>query len=72
MKPIRARVREMVHEVCPDVQETIKWSSPFFDYKGQMMCAIAAFKQHCAFGVWKGRVCTTTKELTLKSPLSFS
>lgn len=52
-KPILTRVREMVHDACPDVQETIKWGSPFFDYKGQMMCAIAAFKQHCALIFWK-------------------
>jgi uncharacterized protein YdeI (YjbR/CyaY-like superfamily) len=52
-KPILTRVREIVHEACPDVQETIKWGSPFFDYKGQMMCAIAAFKQHCALIFWK-------------------
>ena len=52
-KPILTRVREMVHEACPEAQETIKWGSPFFDYKGQMMCAIAAFKQHCALIFWK-------------------
>jgi uncharacterized protein YdeI (YjbR/CyaY-like superfamily) len=52
-KPILIRVREMVHAACPDVEETIKWGSPFFDYKGQMMCAIAAFKQHCALIFWK-------------------
>lgn len=52
-KPIITRVREMVHEACPDAEETIKWSSPFFDYKGQMMCAVAAFKQHCALIFWK-------------------
>jgi len=52
-KPILTRAREMVHAACPDVQETIKWGSPFFDYKGQMMCAIAAFKQHCALIFWK-------------------
>lgn len=52
-KPILTRVREMVHEACPEVQETIKWGSPFFDYKGQMMCAIAAFKKHCALIFWK-------------------
>jgi uncharacterized protein YdeI (YjbR/CyaY-like superfamily) len=52
-KPILERVREMVHEACPDVVETIKWSSPFFDYKGQMMCAMAAFKEHCAIIFWK-------------------
>ena len=52
-KPIIARVREMVHAACPDVEETIKWGSPFVDYKSQMMCAVAAFKQHCALIFWK-------------------
>ena len=52
-KPILERTREMVHEACPDVVETIKWSAPFFDYKGQMMCAMAAFKEHCSLIFWK-------------------
>jgi uncharacterized protein YdeI (YjbR/CyaY-like superfamily) len=52
-KPILLRVREMVHEACPEVVETIKWSSPFFDYNGQMMCAMAAFKEHCSLIFWK-------------------
>jgi uncharacterized protein YdeI (YjbR/CyaY-like superfamily) len=30
----------------------MKWSMPHFDYKG-VMCGMAAFKQHCAFGFWK-------------------
>jgi len=52
-KPILERIREMVHEACPNVVETIKWSSPFFDYNGQMMCAMAAFKEHCSIIFWK-------------------
>jgi uncharacterized protein YdeI (YjbR/CyaY-like superfamily) len=52
-KPILIRIREMVHAACPDVVETIKWRSPFFDYKGQMMCAMAAFKEHCSLIFWK-------------------
>ena len=52
-KPILVRVREMVHEACPEVEERIKWSSPFFDYNGQMMCGIAAFKEHCSLIFWK-------------------
>lgn len=52
-KPILIRIRAMVHDACPDVNETIKWSSPFFDYKGQMMCAMAAFKEHCSIIFWK-------------------
>lgn len=51
-KPILAHLRELVHEACPDVEETMKWSSPFFDYKGAL-CNMAAFKAHCSFGFWK-------------------
>jgi hypothetical protein len=52
-KPILTRVREMVHEACPDAEEKMKWSAPFFDYKGQMMCGMAAFKEHCSLIFWK-------------------
>ena len=51
-KPILKHLRKVVHAGCPDVVETIKWSMPHFDYKG-MMCGMAAFKEHCAFGFWK-------------------
>lgn len=52
-KPILCHLREVVHTGCPDVEETIKWGFPHFEYKG-MLCSMAAFKQHCAFGFWKG------------------
>lgn len=55
-KPILEHFREIVHHACPDVEEKIKWSMPFFDYRGEMMCHIAAFKQHCAIGFWKGAI----------------
>ena len=51
-KPILTHLRELVHQACPDVVETKKWSFPHFDYKG-MMCSMAAFKEHCAFNFWK-------------------
>lgn len=51
-KPILDHIRALVHEACPDVIETKKWSFPHFDYKG-MMCSMASFKEHCAFGFWK-------------------
>jgi uncharacterized protein YdeI (YjbR/CyaY-like superfamily) len=53
-KPILTHLREVVHAACPEVEETMKWSSPHFDYKGEMMCGMAAFKEHCRFGFWKG------------------
>lgn len=51
--PILSRLREIVHETCPEVEETIKWSFPHFDYRGPL-CGMSAFKTHCAFGFWKG------------------
>jgi uncharacterized protein YdeI (YjbR/CyaY-like superfamily) len=53
-QPILNHIREVVHSACPEVEETMKWSSPHFDYKGGIMCAMAAFKEHAAFGFWKG------------------
>ena len=52
-KPILTHLRKVVHAACPGVEETMKWSAPHFDYKGEMMCGMAAFKAHCAFGFWK-------------------
>jgi hypothetical protein len=52
-QPILKQLRTVVHSACPDVQETMKWSLPHFDYKG-IFCAMAGFKQHCTFGFWKG------------------
>ncbi len=49
-QPILHHMREMFHKACPEAVEEIKWSMPFFVYKGQMMANIAAFKQHCSLG----------------------
>ena len=51
-RPILAHLRELVHTAVPDVEETMKWSSPHFDYKG-IFCGMSAFKQHVGFGFWK-------------------
>jgi uncharacterized protein YdeI (YjbR/CyaY-like superfamily) len=51
-RPILIHFRKLVHTACPDVEETMKWSFPHFDYKG-MMCSMASFKSHCALGFWK-------------------
>jgi uncharacterized protein YdeI (YjbR/CyaY-like superfamily) len=51
-KPILTHLRELVHEVCPEVVETLKWGMPSLEYKG-LLCGFAAFKQHCTFGFWK-------------------
>ena len=55
-QPILKHIRELVHEVCPDVKELMKWSFPHFDYKDTMFCSMAAFKQHAVFGFWKASI----------------
>lgn len=52
-KPILSHLREVVHAAVPDVEETLKWSMPAFMHHG-ILCGMAAFKQHCAFNLWKG------------------
>jgi uncharacterized protein YdeI (YjbR/CyaY-like superfamily) len=52
-KPILIHLRDIVHSACPDVEEKMKWSFPHFDYKGEMLCSMASFKQHAVFGFWK-------------------
>jgi uncharacterized protein YdeI (YjbR/CyaY-like superfamily) len=51
-EPILRHLRELIHKGCPGVEETIKWSRPFFQYKGVILCNISAFKEHCSFGFW--------------------
>lgn len=50
-QPILEHLRELFHKGCPRVEEAIKWSMPFFTYKGQLFGHIAGFKQHCSFGL---------------------
>lgn len=52
-QPILAHVRALVHEACPEVEETIKWGMPTFVHAGGILCGMAAFKQHASFGFWK-------------------
>lgn len=53
-RPVLVHLRAIVHAACPEVEETMKWSFPHFDYRGGMMCAMASFKAHCVFGFWNG------------------
>lgn len=52
-RPILEHVRALVHEGCPGVEETMKWSMPTFVHAGGILCGMAAFKQHASFGFWK-------------------
>ncbi|MEO7175351.1 MAG: YdeI/OmpD-associated family protein, partial [Saprospiraceae bacterium] len=44
--------RALVHAANPEIQETIKWGMPFYEYK-RPCCSMASFKKHVAFGFWK-------------------
>lgn len=51
-KPILKHLRGIVHEGCPQCEETIKWGMPAFTHHG-IVAIIASFKAHCAFVLWK-------------------
>jgi uncharacterized protein YdeI (YjbR/CyaY-like superfamily) len=61
-QPILTHLRELVHKACPEVEETVKWGFPHFDYKG-VLCSMAAFKSHCAFGFWKSALMKDSKKV---------
>ncbi len=50
-RPILRRLRALVHRGCPKVVEDMKWGFPHFLHEG-MLCSMASFKAHCAFGFW--------------------
>jgi uncharacterized protein YdeI (YjbR/CyaY-like superfamily) len=54
-QPILEYLREIVHSASPKIEEVMKWSFPHFEYKGNI-CSMASFKEHCAFGFWKGSI----------------
>jgi uncharacterized protein YdeI (YjbR/CyaY-like superfamily) len=51
-RPILTHLRALVHAACPAAMETIKWGMPHFEHAGSILCMMAAFKGHCAFGFW--------------------
>jgi len=65
-QPILIHLRQLIHDTVPEIQETMKWSMPFFDLKGPV-CQMAAFKQHCTFGLWKGALLPDPDNLLEKS-----
>jgi uncharacterized protein YdeI (YjbR/CyaY-like superfamily) len=51
-RPILEKIRALFHGACPDIDETMKWSFPHFEFCG-IVGSMAAFKQHATFGFWK-------------------
>jgi uncharacterized protein YdeI (YjbR/CyaY-like superfamily) len=54
-QPILNRVRERVHAVVPEAEETLKWSMPSFTLDGKILLGMAAFKAHATVGFWRGK-----------------
>lgn len=57
-RPILNHLRELIHENCPDVVESIKWAIPHFDYKNDFMCVLASAKNHCSLTFIKSEFMT--------------
>lgn len=55
-KPILRDLRELIHEVCPEISEDMKWSRPAFLHRGKILCGIVAFKAHCSFYVFQTEI----------------
>src|SRR5258705_13920788 len=57
-KPILTHLRKLIHDNCPSVEETMKWSFPHFTYKAKadrsprILRCMASFKRDCAIGHW--------------------
>jgi uncharacterized protein YdeI (YjbR/CyaY-like superfamily) len=64
-KPILEHLRDVVHAAVPEVEEEMKWSTPTFTYHG-ILCGMAAFKEHCMLGFWKGSLLKDDKGNTLE------
>jgi len=61
-QPIMTHLRALVHKGCPAIEETMKWSRPFFQYQGVILCNMAAFKEHCSFGFWGEEIGAVLRE----------
>jgi len=67
-QPILEHIREVVHKAIPGVEETIKWSRPFFEVKGTILANMSAFNAHCSFGFWGEEITAVLKEAELLQP----
>ena len=67
-QPILTHIRELVHMACPAVVETMKWSRPFFEYKGVILGNMSAFKEHCSFGFWGEEIAAVLREAKVLQP----
>jgi hypothetical protein len=51
--PIAERLRSLIIETAPHLEEAIRWNSP--SYKGKLLvCGFAAFQKHVSLTFWRG------------------
>jgi uncharacterized protein YdeI (YjbR/CyaY-like superfamily) len=67
-QPILLHIRELVHKACPGVVESMKWSRPFFEYKGVILSNMSAFKEHCSFGFWGVEISAILRKAKVLQP----
>ena len=67
-QPILTHIRKLIHKACPNVTESMKWSRPFFEYKGAILANMSAFKEHCSFGFWGEEIAAILREAKLLQP----
>lgn len=54
-RPILETVRERVHAVLADAEESIKWGMPAYLSGGKIVLITSAFKGHAALNFWRGQ-----------------
>ncbi len=54
-QPILRKLRQLYHQACPEIEETLKWGAPTFMHRG-IVGGMAAFKKHAYFGFWKAKL----------------
>mgnify|MGYP000850261229 CR=1 FL=1 len=52
-QPILKHWRKRVFEASDDIEESLKYGTPHYHYKGDYMLAMAAYSKHCSFTFFK-------------------
>ena len=53
-QPILYKMRAIIEEAEPHIEETIKWGFPCFTYQNKIICCFSAYKNQCVFRFWQG------------------
>ena|SRR5690554_738196 len=56
-------IRDVIHEIEPNIVEEWKWNSPVFSYNAKMICSPSAFKTHVRLNFFNGALIKDPKQL---------